>query len=121
MASGWRQGGVRMASGMVHICVRKRQAGVRMASRPRQQNVKTVSGWPQDGIRMASGKVRIVQLRQERVRMRQDGVRMASGWRQDGVRMREDGVRQASEVCQGRGVAIGSASGCVKKASGWRR
>ena len=38
---------------------------------------------------------------------------MASGWRQDGVRMRQDGVRQASHVCQGRGVGVRSASGCV--------
>ena len=62
---------------------------------------------------------------------------MASGWRQDGVRMRQDGVRQASHVCQGRGVGVRSASGCVRMrqegvrvasgrrqdnlASGWRQ
>ena len=39
---------------------------------------------------------------------------MASGWRQYGVRMRQDGVRQASHVCQGRGVGVRSASGCVR-------
>ena len=62
---------------------------------------------------------------------------MASGWRQDGVRMRQDGVRQASNVCQGRGVGVRSASGCFRMgqegvrvaserrqdnlASGWRQ
>ena len=56
---------------------------------------------------MASGNVRIVRSRQERIRMRQDGVGMASGRRQDGV-------RQASEVCQGKGVGVRSASGCVR-------
>ena len=32
MVSGRHQGGVRMASGMVHVCVRKLQGSVRMAS-----------------------------------------------------------------------------------------
>ena len=51
--------------------------------------------------------------------------------------MRQDGVRQASHVCQGRGVGVRSASGCVRMrqegvrvasgrrqdnlASGWRQ
>ena len=62
---------------------------------------------------------------------------MALGWRQDGVRMRQNGVRQASYVCQGRGVGVRSVSGCVRMrqegvraaagrrqnnlASGWRQ
>ena len=62
---------------------------------------------------------------------------MASGWRREGVRMRLDGVRQASNVCQGRGVGVRSAAGCVRMrqegvrvasgrcqdnlASGWRQ
>ena len=54
-ASGWRQNGVSMASGMVHICVRKPQGGVKMA-------------W--DDIRVTSGKC-------------QESVRVVSGWRQE--------------------------------------
>ena len=39
---------------------------------------------------------------------------MASGWRQDGVRVRQDCVKQASEVCQGRGVGVRNAVKCVR-------
>ena len=74
-----------MASGMVHICVRKRQGGARMASRGHQDDVTKDSGKHQGENRIASGNVRIVQSRQERVRMRQESVRMAAGWRQADV------------------------------------
>ena len=85
MSSGRRQDGVMMAAGMFHVCVRKRQGSVRMASGWRQESVRKASGWRQDGVRerqdspIASG-------------MRQD----ASGWRQDGVRMASRCVRMAS-------------------------
>ena len=68
-----------MASGMVHVCVR-------VGSGWHQDGVRKVLGKRQYGVRMASGNVRMVQSRQECVKMRQDGVRMTSEWHQAGVR-----------------------------------
>ena len=72
-----------MALGMVHICVRKRQGGVRTAPGRRQENAKMASGWHQDGIRERQDSPIAPGTRQDASGWRQDGVRMASGWRQD--------------------------------------
>ena len=68
--------------------------GQYMVGGTKEAAIGSASGCRQDGVRMASGNIRIVQWRQECVRMRQDGVRMASGWRQDA-----SGWPQASVTC----------------------
>ena len=100
MVSGWCRDGVRMASRMIHVRVMKLQGGIRMVSGWGQDEVSKAAGKCQGGDTMTSGNVRIVHLRQERVSI-------ASGWRRDGV-------REAAEVCQGRSVGVRSLSGCVR-------
>ena len=84
-----RQDGVSMTSGMYH-------GWRQVVSGWRQDDVTKMSRQRQDGVRMASGNIRIVQ------------------WRQECVRMRHDGVRQASHVCQGRGVGVRMRQGGVR-------
>ena len=86
-ALGWRQDGVKKASGKPH------------------DGVKKISGRPGDGVRMASGNIKIVQFCRDGIRMRHDGVREASEVCQGGgvcvkiargyVRRRQEGVRVA--------------------------
>ena len=95
------------------------------------------SGKCEESVQMASRWRQVTSGFSNRARNASGCVRMASGWRQDGVRMRQDGGRQASEVCQDRGVGVRSTSGCVRMrqegvrvasgrcqdnlASGWRQ
>ena len=91
----------------------------------------------EESVRVASGWRQRMSGLSNRVRNASGCVRMASERRHGGVRMPQDGVRQASEVCQGNGVGVRSASGCVRMhqegvrvasgrrqenlASGWRQ